>query len=468
MSMSQSLTVLILDKDTKSLDRLGALLAAEAYQPIRMSSADALMRSTTRYDIACLDSRLGADVVRRAAAHVHAQSPHAPIILLTEGAKDKVAPALADLKLFDEVSHSGDNRKLLLSLRNASYQHMMSQRIAHLEREINGRTLSGLVGQSATMRRLYNEIERVSQNDLAVLLIGENGTGKEAIARTIHGLSTRAQGPFVVLDCAAWPVNVQDAELFGVEIEGQLTRLGKLEQASGGTLLLKGLPSLSLLVQARLFQAIERRRFYRVNSSTEVALNVRIITTLPKRLTDEIRQGLVREDLYFSLAVFEMSVPALRERLGDTPVLARHFTQTICAQNRPNQPCTLSDESLALLEAYDWPGNIRELRNAIERALVVCKGSVITPDDLPPQLRTPHAVDASPPTRGRRARGPRLSYSASDVDASLISSLADVERGAIENMMRKVNGNISLAARQLGIGRSTLYRKLKSYGHKVN
>lgn len=249
-------------------------------------------------------------------------------------------------------------------------------------------------------------------------------------------------------------------------------REGKLEQANGGTLLLKGISSLEHKVQARLLQAIEQQRFYRVGGTQERRSDFRVITAATKGLSEDVQRGLVREDLYFRLAVFEMVVPPLRDRLGDVGGLARYFVGLLGVKG--GEGVSFSADALALLEVHHWPGNVRELRNAVERALVVCKSGQILPKDLPPQVQAAVGGGEMGGGLGRGRRSKMRLVHSGEVDGVVqdgvegvnAARLADVERVAIEAMMKRVNGNISLAARQLGIGRSTLYRKLRSYGYK--
>jgi transcriptional regulator with PAS, ATPase and Fis domain len=271
---------------------------------------------------------------------------------------------------------------------------------------------------------------------LSVLLTGETGVGKEVLAEFIHGRSPRAQGPFLCLNCAAFPENMVESELFGHE-RGAFTgamqaKPGLLEAAGGGTVLLDEVGELTLPLQAKLLRVFEARKALRVGSVTPRPIDVRFISATNRNLDRDVTAGRFRKDLYFRLRGIAIEIPPLRERLGELPQLTDTFLGQVCEQTGRRPRPELSPEARKLLERYPWPGNIRELRNAIERAVLLCTGATIKPEHLPPEVA-----------------------SSSNTDSDLIR---------IQNALAQCNGNQSRAAKLLGIARNTLIARLEAYG----
>jgi DNA-binding NtrC family response regulator len=346
---------------------------------------------------------------------------------------------------------------------NAVERYSLSLRLAQAERQSKPEAFPGVVGASEPMKRLFREIERVAAADITVLIHGESGSGKELVARAIHGASGRAARPFSALNCAAIPEALQESELFGHE-KGSFTgaanrHLGRFEQTDGGTLWLDEVAELSLSVQAKLLRVLQERKVHRVGSAQETPVDFRLLAATHRDLAAEVKAGRFREDLYFRVVVYELEVPPLRARLGDVPLLARHFVEVLGPKLIGKTP-RLSEEALALLSAHRWPGNVRELENACQRAIVSSDGEVIRPHDLP------HKMAEQRPEQPATEKG-AMAAPALDGLSQLLSgggTLADLEHRAIELALLRCNGNRSVVASQLGIGRSTLYRKLKDYG----
>jgi DNA-binding NtrC family response regulator len=282
-----------------------------------------------------------------------------------------------------------------------------------------------------------------------VLLTGESGTGKELVARGIHRMSGRAS--FVAINCGALPEHLLESELFGHE-KGSFTgaeraKPGLLETAHGGTAFLDEVAELPLSLQPKLLRALEYGEIRRIGATEARALDIRIIAATNRDLEEEVRAGRFREDLFWRLNVIHIHIPPLRERPSDIPLLAEQFLAS-AAQEHPNAPKRISAEAMALLTAYPWPGNARELRNAIQRAAVLAAGEELTPEDLPPRIRK--AVGLSGLVTGASQR--RM-------------SLRDLEREYVLEVLRQVDGNKTRAAEILGLDRKTLYRKLEEYGY---
>jgi two-component system nitrogen regulation response regulator NtrX len=317
-----------------------------------------------------------------------------------------------------------------------------------------------LVGDSDVMQRLRQDLKTAAQSDSRILITGENGTGKELVARQIHRLSRRRAKPFIEVNCAAIPEELIESELFG-HLRGAFTgaaadRRGRFEQADGGTLFLDEIADMSMKTQAKVLRALEEQRFQRVGGADLVEVDVRVLAATNRDLEAEIRLERFREDLFFRLAVIPIHVPSLRERSADVPHLAQHFLDHF-ARELGRGPKRLEPEAVAMLQAYPWPGNVRELRNVMERMMIMVDGAAIGPENLPPGLRRPRDRPASSGGAG----GVGFDY------GSLKEARDAFEREFIRRKLTEHEGNVSRTAEALGIERSHLYRKLRGYGISV-
>jgi DNA-binding NtrC family response regulator len=456
--------VVVTDDDRAQCMLLRTLLQGAGHTVEVFHDGESFLDALTRLlpDCVCLDLVMpglsGLEVLER----LKARQSRLPVIMLTaDGSVENVVEAMR-LGAFDYLIKPVERTKFLAEVHNAVEHHRLQQRLVRLEREARGRSYAGLVGSGPAMQELFAELDRVAASDVTVLVHGESGTGKELVARAIHDHGSRHAGPYLALNCAAITDELMESELFGHE-KGAFTHavgrhIGLMERADGGTLVLDEIGELRPGLQAKLLRALQERRFRRVGSTEEISSDFRLVAATNRDLEAEVRAGRFREDLYFRIAVFDLRLPPLRARLEDLPVLVRHFTREL-AELRSVPPVECSADALALMMRYPWPGNVRELRNAVERALVVCDGQRILPRDLPPRLQpdaapTPHAGTATPATAAAPA--------APAGDESL--DLQQLERRAIEEALRRTAGNLARAARLLGIGRTTLYRKLREYG----
>ena len=318
--------------------------------------------------------------------------------------------------------------------------------------------LGAMIGRSGEMEKLYRILSKVAQSSHPVLVLGESGTGKELVARTIHAYGPNSQKPFLPVDCGSLVPTLIESELFGY-VKGAFTganrtKDGLLVSAEGGTVFLDEIGELSLDLQAKLLRALQEKEVRPVGANHRVPIKARIVAATNRDLAAMVEKGTFRKDLFYRLNVVNLRLPALRDRREDIPLLAAHFLDRISREHGAKY--TLSDEALRTMMRHDWPGNVRELENSIERACALSSGPILHLGDLPTQLQQ----------QGLEAR--RLATNPNEpvekVDAPELKTLADLEREAILSAIRTLNGDKLQAAKLLGIGKTTLYRKLKEYG----
>ncbi len=307
-----------------------------------------------------------------------------------------------------------------------------------------------IIGRSPRMQRIFRFVSKIAPTESAVLLTGESGTGKELLARSIHFQSRRAHEPFLAINCGALPENLLESELFG-HVRGSFTgattdKKGMFEQADGGSLFLDEVGELPQTSQVKLLRALQDGEVRRVGSNSSIRVDVRIISATNRDLRRAMEERGFREDLYYRLNVFQIEVPPLRERREDIPLLAGYFLDRYAAKMHKSLS-GFSEEAQVRLVRYDYPGNVRELENALQRAVALAEGDVIRPEDLPPQMR--------------EAARPRIEAPREAVHVPDGLTLEEVEAIYIQRTLERVAGNASEAARRLGISRSTLWRKLK-------
>jgi DNA-binding NtrC family response regulator len=332
---------------------------------------------------------------------------------------------------------------------------ILSAKVAELlDRRPTGRrvregALPGVVGHSRAMREVFDAVRRVAPTDTTVLIHGETGTGKELIARAVHELSSRASGPFVAVNCSALAEGVLESELFG-HVRGAFTgavsaRVGLFAAAHGGTLFLDEVGDISLRLQQRLLRVLQEREVLPVGATRPQAVDVRVVAATHRRLEDEMREGRFREDLFYRLNVFAITIPPLRERRGDIPLLVEAGLERV-RERVPGGPTSVSPLAMRLLRAYDWPGNVRELFGVVESSAIRAGGARVEAQHLPASVRDPEGGDV--PGGGKR-------YRASDVDE---------ERSAIEAALASAEGSRTRAAEILGMSRTTLWRRMRDFG----
>jgi len=376
--------------------------------------------------------------------------PELPVVMISGHASIDTALQATKLGAFDFLEKPIDLDRLLLVVANALRQKSLETENERLRQEVDqGRFF---MAESPSMRRLMADVALVAPSDGRVLLTGENGSGKEEIARRIHETSPRAKGPFVEVNCAAIPEELIESELFG-HIKGAFTgairdQKGKFREAHGGTLFLDEIGDMSLKTQAKVLRALQEGRVEPIGGGGAVGVDVRVIAATNKDLTEEIKAGRFREDLYFRLAVVPLRVPPLRERAEELILLAEAFVaRTAQAQGKP--PKRLGPEARDTLLHHDWPGNVRELKNLMERAMILTRGSEISPRDLGP-LAVRHLAEPDP-------------FSFPEF-TSLREAREWFEGVYIQREMKLQNGNMTRVAERLGLDRSNLYKRLKTLG----
>jgi DNA-binding NtrC family response regulator len=307
-----------------------------------------------------------------------------------------------------------------------------------------------VIGSSPEMLGIFKAIARAAASDATVLILGESGTGKEMVARVLHARSVRSRGPFVAINCAAIPENLLESELFGHE-KGAFTgaigrRIGRFERANGGTLFLDEIGDMSFALQSKVLRALQEREIERVGSCSPVPIDVRIVAATNRDLSREVREEKFREDLFYRLAVVTLKLPPLRTRGMDLEFLVEHFVATY-STDHGRSISGIAEATMEALRSHPWPGNVRQLRNAIERAVVMSTGDVLLPHHLPSEILNPEDV-----------------HSPSSDGAGVLCTLDEMERRMIRRALRETGSNLTMASERLGIHRNTLRRKIVQYG----
>jgi DNA-binding NtrC family response regulator len=369
------------------------------------------------------------------------------VIVLTGQATIDTAVQAIKLGAYDYLTKPLEAQRLRGVLERGLRQIQLAREATALRERLESPlgSYGGLIGKSPPMRELYQRLSQVAATDASVLVSGESGTGKELVARTLHDLSPRREGPFLAVNCAAIPPTLMESEILGHE-KGAFTgalerRVGCFEQADGGTLLLDEITEMAPEVQAKFLRVLEEGQVRRIGAATAVPVSVRVVAATNRSPSTAVQEGRLRTDLFYRLGVFHLELPALRERSDDIPLMARYFLE-LFADKHQRSVLPWATDFTAALQAYSWPGNVRELRNAMERLAVLAPGPTLTAGDVE-----------------------RFCLSAGPEEATVSGpvSLADAERQAIERALTASGGNKTQAARLLGITSKTLHAKLALY-----
>jgi two-component system nitrogen regulation response regulator NtrX len=448
--------ILIVDDEPGVRESLRGILGDEGYAVTAVESGEAglLALEARRYDLLLLDVWLPAMDGLEALSRARALDPELPVVVISGHGNIDTAVRAVRLGAQDFVEKPLSLEKTLLVVRNALRQRRLESENRSLKARVEQRFR--MVGEGPAMTALRERMAQAAPSHGRVLIFGENGTGKELVARNLHAASLRAQGPFVEVNCAAIPEDLIESELFG-HVKGAFTgalaaRKGKFELADGGTLFLDEIGDMTLKTQAKVLRALQEQKVEPVGGSASVGVDVRVIAATNKNLDEELRRGTFREDLYFRLNVIPFHVPPLRERREDIPALARHFVAGI-ADEYGKRPKEIAPRAMEVLSTLPWPGNVRELRNIIERVVILTPRERIEAEDLPVSLTgstAPPAPTAAPPAV-------RLDF------ASLSAARDDFERRYIWAKYQECGGNMSRTAEALQVERSNLYRKMKAF-----
>ena len=443
--------ILIVDDDPSVS---GALRQVFEYESHRVTTAPNGAMGIERLvednpDVVFLDVKMpemdGLEVLSR----MRKLDSHTPVIMISGHGNIDTAVDATRRGAYDFLEKPLDTARLFVTLRNALDMRGLKRSVESLQTEVESRY--EMVGASRQIRRILMRIEKVAPTRARVLITGENGTGKELVARAVHRLSGRNSRQFVDVNCAAIPSELIESELFG-HIKGSFTgavadRAGKFEQADGGTLFLDEIGDMSLAAQAKVLRVLEQGVVMRVGGSRPLRVDVRVIAATNKDLVEEIRGSRFREDLYYRLNVVPIALPPLRERRDDIPMLVKHFTTLMMRTGRASRK-HFTDEALSRLRGMDWPGNVRELRNAVERLLILSEGDEIGERDV-------RLFSGSSP--GAAVRELFASSSFADFKNS-------AEKAFTEHKLLEHDWNVTETARALGMPRSNLYKKIRKYG----
>ncbi len=511
MTRQQQSRILVVDDDEGHRNMLGTVLTDWGRQVTLVPGVRACRERT--FDLVLMDIRMPGKSGLEALAEIKAFAPTLPVVIMTAFSDIDSAVRAVKAGAHDYLAKPLDFEKLRVTLRNVSAFVSLQQENAVLKAGLAAGTGgSEIIGNSEAMRRTMEMVRTIAPSEATVLILGESGTGKELIARALHTLSGRRNGPYIAFNCAAVTESLMESELFGHE-KGAFTgadkrRDGRFVQADKGTVFLDEIGEMPLLMQAKLLRVLQEREVQPVGGNAIIPVDVRIIAATNKGLAEEAQAGRFREDLYYRLNVVSLPLPPLRERKEDIPLLARHFLRVFAEKNGKNVR-GLTSEALDALVRYSWPGNVRELENCMERAVVLLLGDFVGERELPIQIarcrsdvppsafpempsytslhmpsETPGGREGEPPSGQTRisvgsGAGEAVAEDAhphnQDIPvtaetmgaAAILSSdvvtLKDMERATVMQALARTRGNKSEAAKQLGITRKTLHMKLQKY-----
>jgi two-component system, NtrC family, nitrogen regulation response regulator NtrX len=453
-------SILVVDDEAGVRGSLVGILGDEGYAVEAVETGEAALAAleNRRYDLILLDVWLPGMDGLEVLARVRTLDPEVPVVVISGHGSIETAVKAVRMGAQDFVEKPLALEKTLLVVKNALRQRKLEAENRALKEQVEHRWV--MVGASAAIDALRADIGQAAPSNGRVLIFGENGTGKELVARNIHHHSLRSAGPFVEVNCAAIPEELIESELFGHTrgaFTGALTaKKGKFELADGGTLFLDEVGDMTLKTQAKVLRVLQEQKVEPVGGTATITVDVRVIAATNKNLEEEIRKGTFREDLFFRLNVIPFQVPPLRERRDDIPLLARHFITALSAEYG-KRPKELARDALDLLVGQSWPGNVRELRNIIERLVIMTPGDRIEARHLPASLA------GAPPSSTEAVASVPAASAVADFP-SLAAAREDFEKRYIWKKYQECGGNMSRTSEALQVERSNLYRKMKGYG----
>jgi DNA-binding NtrC family response regulator len=451
--MPQSNTILLIDDENSLRQVVGRVLELEGYTVLMASNAhrglELLREHTPEILVVLSDVKLPDGHGLSLLPRYKAVAPLAEVILMT--AFGTIADGVQAMKsgAFDYLTKGDSDDQLLVVVERAAEKARLQRRVAELEKQLAPQfTFDSMIGHSTPLAQAKALALRVSPTDSTVLLEGPTGSGKELFAQAIHAASPRRSKPFVAVNCSAFPKDLLESELFGYRkgaFTGALSdKRGLMEEANGGTLFLDEIGELPLELQAKLLRVLETQSFTKIGDTKPVSVNVRIVAATNRNLRQEADEGHFRPDLYYRLAVFTVPVPPLNVRREDIEPLATHFLHLYAAKLRKRLR-GMDTDFLRQLTHYNWRGNVRELKNVLERAVILADGDLLTPEYLPAEFDQPQPVAPGSPDDHER-------------------TLRNMERNHIRSVLQEAHGNKTEAARILGVALTTLYRKIQEYG----
>jgi len=451
--------ILLVDDDQHLLQSLGSWLQAQGFEvqlAADKASAEGALAAKT-FDLAFVDLRLGDEDGMDILSHCRTHHPNVVVILMTGYATVETGVEAVRAGAFDLMTKPLIDDEILIAINRALSQQQVLEENEQLKAQLDKRfAKESIVGSDQCMQKIFDMVDNIANTKATVLITGESGTGKSLIARAIHQRSQRKNAPFVEIACGALPENLLESELFG-HVAGAFTgattnKVGKFKQADGGTIFLDEIGTASPSMQVKLLRVLQELQFEQVGGSETFHVNTRIVLATNEDLSKAVEAGTFRQDLYYRVNVINIELPALRQRPSDIPVLANHFLEKICSEENKKLD-GFDPAALQALREYQWPGNVRELQNVVDRAVLLGKGPLLGTHDLPSHI-----------CEGSFSPAVAVSSTKQGVRQTLKEALEGPERQIILQCLRENNWNRNLTADQLGINRTTLYKKMKKLG----
>ena len=450
--MKERTRILLIDDEESGREALTLLLKAAGHH-IRGAASGAegfLLLAREKYDIIITDLFLpdtnGIDILKK----VKEDAPFTEVILITGHASAETAVRAMKEGAFDYITKPLNIDELKIIIAKAVEKHQLLTENVYLKKQLRDKfEFANIIGASPAMQQVFALMKRIVKTDSTVLITGESGTGKELVAKAIHFNGQRRDKPFIAVHCGAIPENLLESELFGY-VKGAFTgavrdKIGKFEAAHQGTIFLDEIGTMPMQLQTKLLRVLQEEEVERVGSTRPVKIDVRIVAATNLNLTEEVKKGAFREDLFYRLNVIPLPLPPLRERLEDILPLAKHFLVKYCREMQ-RRAMTLAKDALEALESYQWPGNVRELENLMERVAALTEGDTITLHDLPPNIREESLTRVT------------------EKGADLVKTLAEIERSMISDALALSDGVKARAAALLNLNRTTLVEKMRRLG----
>lgn len=439
--------ILITDDEPNAVKVLSAILTEEGYDTVSAFDVESAIRVVqgTDIDAVITDLRMPGKSGMQFLEYLTKEQPDIPLIFLTAYGTVESAMHAVTKGAFYYFIKPPDYVRLSGILARAVEQRQLKREISFLKKKLaEGLSHPFIIGRTQQMQRVAETLDAVKDSSSSILICGETGTGKELIAKTLHFSSVRKDKPFVAVNCAALPRDLLESELFGYE-KGAFTgavsrRIGKFEEAEGGTVFLDEIGELEMPLQAKLLRVLQEREIERLGSNKKIKVNFRLVSSVNHDLKNAIEAGTFRRDLFYRINVVQINLPPLRERKEDLPLLVSEFVSEFCA--REKKVLKVSDQLMEILQEYPWPGNVRQLKNVIERAVILAKGGVLTYHELSEEFSS--AAGGSSPAP--RSESPK--------------TLREIKQQAIKDALAQCKGNKSRAAKLLGISRKALYSRL--------